>query len=77
MRLMPEDVVFIPSIGPVAGIAGDVLSPAIYELKGRTRVSELIKMAGGATAKAYLQRVQVERVFQNKSKIILDLNMKH
>lgn len=76
MRLMPEDVVFIPPIGPIVGIAGNVLSPAIYELKGRTRVSELIKMAGGVTAKAYLQRVQVERVFQNKSKIILDLNMK-
>jgi protein involved in polysaccharide export with SLBB domain len=74
LRLMQEDVIFIPPIGPIAGIAGNVKTPAIYELKGRTRVSELIKMAGGVTAKAYLQRVQIERVFENRSKIVLDLN---
>ncbi len=33
-RLMPEDVIFIPTIGPMVGIAGNVKAPAIYELKG-------------------------------------------
>jgi len=32
-------------------------------------------MAGGVTAAAYLQRVQVERVSKKQNKIILDLNL--
>lgn len=75
-RLLPDDVLFIPGIGPAVGIAGNVKSPAIYELKGRTRVSDLIRMAGGVSARAYLQRVQVERYSNIGSKIILDLNLK-
>jgi protein involved in polysaccharide export with SLBB domain len=74
-RLMPEDVIFVPPIGPIAGIAGNVKVPAIYELKGETRVSDIIKMAGGVTASAYLQRVQVERVSDHRNKIVVDLNL--
>ena len=33
-------------------------------------------MAGGLTASAYLQRIQVERIFQNEVKIILDTDLK-
>ncbi|HQE80925.1 MAG TPA: SLBB domain-containing protein, partial [Syntrophorhabdaceae bacterium] len=47
IRLMPEDVVFIPPIGPVVAIAGSVNNPAIYELKNETTLSQLIEMAGG------------------------------
>ncbi len=74
-RLMPEDVVFIPPIGSIVGIAGNVDRPAIYELKEKMRLSEAIKLAGGVTAGSYLQRVQVERVFQRQSKVIFDLNL--
>lgn len=75
VRLLPEDVIFIPPIGPIVGVAGNVDRPAIYELKGRTTLSAAIKMAGGPTAAAYLQRVQVERVHQRQTKIIVDLNL--
>lgn len=75
MRLLPEDVIFIPSIGPLVGVAGNVERPAIYELKGKTSISEAIKMGGGTTAVAYLQRVQVERVFQKETKIVVDVNL--
>lgn len=76
IRLMPEDVIFIPAVGPLVGIAGNVKSPAIYELKGETTLNELMGLAGGVSATGYLQRVQVERVFENKSKNITDLNLK-
>ncbi len=75
VRLMPDDVIFIPAIGPMVGIAGDVKSPAIYELKGSAKVSDLIKLAGGVTAKADVQRVQVERIGDKSNKVILDLNL--
>jgi protein involved in polysaccharide export with SLBB domain len=74
-RLLPEDVIFVPPIGPIVGVAGNVDRPAIYELKGKTLLSEAIKLAGGVTAAAYLQRVQVERVFQRQTKIIVDVNL--
>lgn len=73
-RLLPEDVIFIPPIGPIVGVAGNVDRPAIYEMRGKTMLSEGIKMAGGVTAAAHLQRVQVERVFQRQTKIVVDVN---
>ncbi|MDP2167102.1 MAG: SLBB domain-containing protein [Thermodesulfovibrionales bacterium] len=62
MRLMPEDVIFIPSVGPFAGIAGNVKVPAIYELKGNTKLLDLIRTAGGLTSAAFSGRVQVQRI---------------
>ncbi|MFN3740311.1 MAG: SLBB domain-containing protein [Thermodesulfovibrionales bacterium] len=76
IRLMPEDVIFIPPVGPLVGIAGNVKKPAIYELKEETRLKDLFSMAGGLKASAYLQRIQVERIFQNEVKIILDTDFK-
>lgn len=62
LRLFSEDVIFIPSIGPLAGIAGNVKRPAIFELKGETKLLQLIDMAGGLTSTAFKGRVQVQRI---------------
>ncbi|MBI4697422.1 MAG: SLBB domain-containing protein [Nitrospirae bacterium] len=66
IRLMPEDVIFIPTVGPIVGIAGNVRNPAIYEIKGETRLLELIGMAGGLTSIAFKGRVQVQRIENNQ-----------
>ncbi len=76
IRLMPEDVIFIPPIGPVAAIAGHVKRAAIYELAGETRIVDLVDMAGGVTAAGYLQRIQLERVYEHEVKIVVDKNLK-
>ena len=75
VRLMPEDTIFISPIGPIAGIAGSVTRPAIYELKGPTRVSQLIKMAGGLSANAYRHRIQVESISETQNKTLLDVDI--
>lgn len=77
VRLMPEDVIFIPPIGPVVAIAGSVNNPAIYELKNETTLSQLIEMAGGLNAIAFKGRVQIERIVDNNRKVIFesDLNV--
>lgn len=72
VRLQPEDVIFIPPAGPMVAIVGQVVNPAIYELKGPTSLTALIKMAGGIVATGYTKRIQVERIFQKETKIILD-----
>jgi len=70
--LQTGDTVFVPSIGPVAAVAGEVRRPAIYELRSGTSVGALIAMAGGPLPTAQLDRVQVERVQGAAGKVILD-----
>ncbi len=74
-RLESGDTIFIPPVGPVAAIAGEVKRPAIYELKGSTRVSDLIEMAGGLTPQSYLKRVQVIRAKPNAEREVMDLDL--
>jgi len=71
--LQAGDTIFVPPIGPVAAVAGEVKRPAIYELHPGTSVGALIAMAGGPLPTAQLDRVQVERVQGAAGKVILDL----
>ena len=75
MRLESGDTVFVPTIGPVVGLMGNVLRPAIYELKGETHVTDLLDLAGGVVPSGYLQRVQLERYRGNIDRIVLDFNL--
>ena len=74
IRLLSGDVIFIPPVGPLVGIAGEVNNPAIYELKGETRLSQLIEMAGGLTPSALPSRIQVERIRKDE-KIVIDIDL--
>jgi protein involved in polysaccharide export with SLBB domain len=74
-RLLPEDVIFIPSVGPLAGIAGNVRNPAIYEMTGETRLLDIIHMAGGLTSVAFSGRVQVARVTDHQFRTIFEGNL--
>jgi polysaccharide biosynthesis/export protein len=75
IRLMPQDVVFVPSVGPLVGMAGNVKSPAIYELKGDTRVLGLIDEAGGTNGIAYNNRLQLLRVNRRQEQALEELNL--
>lgn len=74
-RLESGDTIFVPPIGPVAAITGEVKRPAIYELRGPTRISDLIEMAGGLTPQSYLKRVQVIRAKPNAEREVMDLDL--
>lgn len=75
-RLESGDTVFVPPIGPVVGIAGNVKRPAIYELKEPVALSKAIEMAGGFTVLGYLQRIQVERIKDRERRVVVDLEFK-
>lgn len=75
VRLMPEDVIFIPPIGPLVSIAGSVNNPAIYEHKDEKTISELIEMAGGLNTIAFKGRVQVERIIDNSHQVVFESNL--
>lgn len=74
-RLESGDTIFVPPIGSIVGVTGEVKRPAIYELQGTTRVSELIEMAGGTTPQSYLKRVQVVRIKPNAEREVIDLDL--
>jgi protein involved in polysaccharide export with SLBB domain len=75
LRLESGDTVFVPTIGDVAAVAGEVKRPAIYELKGGLRVSDLIEMAGGATPTSYLRRVQIIRSQPSSERLTIDVDL--
>ena len=75
-QLQPGDVIFVPVIGPVVGMIGDVKRPAIYELGSSGQpLNSVIKLGGGISAFGYSQRVQVERVDAHEKRIALDVDL--
>lgn len=52
-RLQSGDVIFIPPVGAMATVKGEVRRAAIYELKGKQTVEELVKLAAGLKAKSF------------------------
>ena len=65
-RLSEGDVIFIPTVGPLVAVAGNVKRPAIYEITGKeNKLSDVISLAGGLTAGAYKGRIQLVRVEHN------------
>ncbi len=75
-QLQPGDVIFVPVIGPVVGMIGDVKRPAIYELGSSGEpLNSVIRLGGGISAFGYSQRVQVERVDGHQKRIALDIDL--
>lgn len=75
IRLQPGDTIFVPVIGPVAGIAGNVRRPAIYELNSERTLKDLLELAGGLIPTGYLQRVQVARILPHDKKVVSDFSI--
>ncbi|MBQ7216563.1 MAG: SLBB domain-containing protein [Synergistaceae bacterium] len=64
-RLEAGDVIYIPPVGPLVGLAGEVQTPGIYELNGATRVKDLLYIAGGLKAQTFRGRVQFYRIYEH------------
>jgi polysaccharide export outer membrane protein len=74
VRLMPGDTIFIPQCGPMVSVSGNVKRPAIYEMKDDRNLQNAIILAGGLKPQAYNQRIQIERAFENRVQIVLDIS---
>ena len=74
IRLLQGDVIFVPVVGKLTAIAGEVRRPSIYELRDEKSLLDLVKVAGGFAPSAFKQRVQVERLEGNVARIVLDTN---
>ena len=74
-KLLPGDVIYAPTVGPTVAVQGGVKRPAIYELKGNEKVSDVIKLAGGLTADADAGKISLVRIDASGKRTVLDVNL--
>jgi protein involved in polysaccharide export with SLBB domain len=77
IRLENGDTLFVPLIGQIVAVAGEIKRPGIYELKDKTSLPKVLAMAGGITAAGYTGRIQVEKIEGNSTRVILDYEQKN
>ena len=68
VKLLPEDVIYYPTVGPQVAIGGQVNTPAVYELKGETTLGDLFALAGGLTNTAFGGKVLIEEILNHNSR---------
>jgi protein involved in polysaccharide export with SLBB domain len=74
-KLLPGDVIFIPTVGPTVAIDGEVRRPAIYELRAESTVADLVRIAGGLTPESDGSRVSLTRIDAGNRRVVLDVNL--
>jgi polysaccharide biosynthesis/export protein len=74
-RLESGDTIFVPTVGDVVAVAGEVKRPAIYEVRTGTRLADVVTLAGGVTPTSYLKRVQIVRALPNVERATLDVDL--
>ena len=75
VRVQASDVIYIPTVGDLASIEGQILRPAIYELKGGESAQDLIDLAGGLGPKAFAESARLERVNADGFMTALDIDL--
>ncbi len=71
--LQDGDVIYIPEVGPLVAITGNVKTPAIFELKGQSSLADVVTWAGGFDSSAELKQVIVEKNVDNSYQTVADL----
>ena len=74
--LQPNDKIVVPLINAIVSVDGEVKRPARFELKigGKESVSDLIELAGGLTDLAYLDKIEISRLFENGERSVQYVN---
>jgi competence protein ComEA len=73
-EVVAETIVPTQMVAPalVIDVAGEVVSPGVYELPAGSRVIDAIKAAGGARPKAALSDLNLARVIKDGEQIYVD-----
>ena len=75
VQLLSGDVIYIPTIGAMAAVAGSVNTPAIFELKDNETLASVLSLAGGLTNVAAGQKVKVERIHEREIRKVAEFNL--
>jgi len=80
IRLEDDDIVLVKPAGKRVALMGEITHPAIFEMKDKESLGNLIAMAGGLRFNAYYDRIHIERIipFEQRNlheRNILDLDV--
>ncbi|PHV11149.1 SLBB domain-containing protein [Chitinimonas sp. BJB300] len=74
-RLLPGDVIYIPSVGKQVAVYGSVNRPAVYEAKPNNSLKDLLDWAGGLSTAAAGQKVTVERISERQARKVAEFQL--
>ncbi len=77
IRLRDQDVIQVLPYEARVSIDGQILRPAIYELKGMNTYQDLINMAGGFRDLAYRRQTQIYRMTDTQRRILTLTNERY
>jgi protein involved in polysaccharide export with SLBB domain len=72
VRLQSGDVLYVPHVGPLVAISGSVNTPAIYEVKENSTLSDLIEIAGDLSTVADTEKITIDRFAEHRSRKALE-----
>jgi len=72
-QLLPGDVVFIPPIGPSVAASGEVLRPALYEIRPGSTLADLVQLAGGLAPRADAREARLERINERGERVVVNV----
>jgi polysaccharide export outer membrane protein len=71
--LRDGDVIYIPEVGPLAALTGNVKTPAIFEIKPQSTLADLLSWAGGVDSAADQKQIIVEKTVKNTYQPVAEL----
>ena len=74
-KLLPGDLLFIPSVGPQVAVLGSVRRPAIYEMLSRETIADTLRSAGNITSMASDARVSLERNAERSGREAMEVKL--
>ena len=75
VRVQAADVIYIPTVGDLVSVEGQVLRPAVYELKGGESVGDLVGLAGNLGPKAFPASSRLQRIDDDGFMTVVDLSL--
>lgn len=73
-RLLPGDVIFVPTVGTTVAVDGAVRRPAVYELVDEATVADVIALAGGLRPSASVSTLKLERIVSGRGTAVQDID---
>jgi polysaccharide export outer membrane protein len=67
------DVIYIPEVGPLVALTGNVKTPAIFELKGSASLADVVNWAGGVDSAAEQRQIIIEKTVNNIYQTVAEL----
>jgi len=66
VQLLPEDVIYIPPVGPQVAMIGSIHTPAIYELREGETVADLLEASGRLSSMSARTQISLDRAENNQ-----------